>query len=71
MSQGVHQTAVDLRLFKAYKAKKPTNLTPPPTYGNASTKEPLVLPKWHVRAGANDHFQHASRGLGAQIVRAV
>lgn len=54
------------------KAIKPAGLTPPVTFTNATTKGPY---KGHAmaspRADADAHMQHASRGLGVQIVRAV
>ena len=70
MSQGVKQTAIDKRLYEAYKAIKPTNLTPAPTYGNAATTGLYVRPVMaSPRADANDHQQYASRDSGAMIVR--
>ena len=71
MSQGVKQTAIDKRLYEAYKAIKPTNLVAAPTYTNAAMQAPYVPAAWPVRAGADSHFNHASMGMGAQIVRAI
>ena len=61
--------AVAQRLFAA---SKPRNLTPPPTYTNATTKElyygsAMASP----RAEADDNLRHASRDSGAQIVRCL
>ena len=39
---------------KLYAVTKAANLVPSQTYGNASTKEPYVLPKWSIRAGAGE-----------------
>ena len=58
--------AVAMRL---YAASKPRNLTPPPTFTNAAIKAAYVPPSWPVRAGADSHLNHASLGMGAQIVR--
>ena len=54
---------------RLYAASKPRNLTPPPTFTNAAMKAAYVPPSWPVRAGADSHFNHASLGMGAQIVR--
>lgn len=57
---------------KLYKATKPKGTAPPVTYCNANTigrLEAIIMPS--PRADANQHMQHASRGLGAQIVRPV
>ena len=32
-------------------------------------REDYVPATWHVRSGADDHFQHASAGMNAQIER--
>ena len=70
MSQGVKQTATDLRMDKEYEAAKPTNLTPAVTYGNANTDGPYMGNNMGTsRAGAN--HKHASLPMGAQIVRCV
>ncbi len=66
-----HQ-ANDLKNYKAYKAAKPDNLAPAPTYGNATTTglyrgSVMASP----RADANDHQAYVSRDSGAQIVRCV
>ena len=72
MSRGVKQAAIDSRLQKAYTATKPTNLVQPATYTNAAMRELLKAPVMQSpRADAGQHFEHASLGLGAQIVRAV
>ena len=62
------QEAADQR---AYAKAKPANLTPSITYGNASTGSKYTSPAWPVRDGADEHFEHASLPLGAQIARAV
>ena len=54
---------------KLYAAMKPANLVAAPRYTNAAMKGAYVPPKWPVRAGADSHFNHASLGMGAQIVR--
>jgi hypothetical protein len=38
--------------------------TPSRIWGNASTTVPYEPPVWNVRAGADQHRQYASRGLG-------
>lgn len=32
---------------------------------NSSSKQPYVPPSWPVRAGADDHRQHRSKGIDA------
>lgn len=70
MSQGVKQTATDLRMHKAFKASKPTNLTPAPTYGNATTTG-LYTGNRMGSTRPESNRQHASLPMGAQIVRCV
>ena len=54
---------------RRFATSKDANLVPPPTRAMVGT---WVQPVWHVRDGANDHLQHASLPMGAQIqVRAV
>ena len=60
------QEAADQR---AYAKAKPANLTPSITYGNASTGSQYTSPVWSVRAGADEHLEHASLPMGAQIIR--
>ena len=67
MSQGVAQDARDRAAHKQYKASKPTNLTPPITYGNATMREPYVSPAWAVRDGSDR--VHDSLPMTAQIQR--
>lgn len=53
---------------RLYAASKPGNLTPPATYGNATTKEAYTGNVMQSpRADADEHFNHASLGLAAQI----
>ena len=64
------EQAREAKAHNLYKAAKPTNLTPPPTYTNATTKglyrgSVMASP----RADADAHMKHASRDSGAQIVR--
>ena len=55
--------------MRAFAASKDANLVPPPTRAMVGYYVPTV---WYVRAGADDHLQHASLPMGAQIqVRAV
>ena len=55
--------------MRAFAAAKYGNLVPAPTRDFSGYYVPGV---WHVRDGANDHLQHASLPMGAQIqVRAV
>ena len=55
--------------MRAFAAAKDPALVQAPTRAMSGTLVPGV---WHVRAGADDHLQHASLPMGAQIqVRAV
>lgn len=63
MSQNKEMVASNRRHYLKYAAAKPKNATPSRTYCTASVLTPLVLPKWEVRAGADDHLAIGSRGL--------
>ena len=53
----------------AFAESKDSNLVPAPTRVTQGYYVPGV---WHVPAGADDHLQHASLPMGAQIqARAV
>ena len=72
MSINRKDIAREAKAHRLYKATKPTNLTPPITYGNAMTKGPLkAICMASPRAEANDNLMHASFNSGAQIVRSV
>lgn len=77
MSRAINLNSAELRTRDAtasrlYAATKPTNLVQPATYTNAAMRELLKAPVMQSpRADAGQHFEHASLGLGAQIVRAV
>jgi len=72
MSINRKDIAREAKAHRLYKATKPTNLTPPITYGNAMTKGAYIGSVMaSPRADANDHMQHASRDSGAQITRCV
>lgn len=71
MSQGVYQASVDKRLHEAYKASKPTNLVAAPTWITSAMRAPLVVKAMQSpRANADQHLDHPSLPMGAQIVRA-
>ena len=70
MSINHKDIAREAKAHRLYKATKPTNLTPPITYGNAMTKGPLkAICMASPRADANDNLQYASHRVGAQINR--
>ena len=54
---------IDAIAFRLYAATKPKDAVAPITYGNATIKEPYVLPAWPVRAGADDHLAVGSKGF--------
>ena len=57
---------------RLYAASKDANLVPSVTYTNATTKGLYTGNLMgSTRQGSDDHLAHSSRGLGAQIVRAV
>ena len=57
---------------RLYAASKDANLTPSVTYTNATTKGIYQgFGMATVRVGADDHLQHASLGMGKQLVRCV
>lgn len=72
MPQGKAENERNAKAYKLYAATKRKDLVPPVTYTNATT---TGLYRGHAmaspRGNADDHFQHHTRGLGAQIVRAV
>jgi hypothetical protein len=71
MSQGVKQTATDLRLHMKYKANKPTNLVPPRTLVNGTTTG-LYTGNRMGTARPEANHQHVSLPVRAQIcVRVV
>lgn len=70
MSQGVFQTNRDRMAHRLYAATKRTDLVPPATYTNATTKGTYTGNSMSSpRADADKHFEHASLKLSAQIVR--
>ena len=57
---------------RLYAATKPADLTPSITHTNATTKGLYTGNSMaSVRVGADDHLEHASRGMGKQLVRCV
>ena len=57
---------------RLYAANKDANLTPSITHTNATTTGLYSGNSMaSVRAGADDHLAHVSRGLGKQLVRCV
>ena len=55
---------------RLYAANKDVNLTPSVTFTNATTTGLYSGNSMaSVRAGADDHLEHASRGMGKQLVR--
>lgn len=50
-------------ILKRFASTKPKHCTPPRTYCAYSTHEPLVLPKWEVRAESGDGLLIKSRGF--------
>ena len=72
MSINRKDQAREAKAHRLYKATKPTNLTPAPTYINATTDGPLKASVMaSPRADADAHQQYASRDSGAMIVRCV
>lgn len=71
MSINRKDQAREAKAHRLYKATRPTNLVAPTTYTNAAMKAPYVPSAWPVRAGADSHFNHASRDSGAQIQRSA
>ena len=72
MSINKKDTAREAKAYHASLASKPTNLTPAPTYGNATTTGPLkAIYMASPRVEANDNQKYFSRDSGAQIVRCV
>ena len=57
---------------RLYAASKDTNIVPSITFTNATTTGLYSGNSMaSVRAGADDHLVHASRGMGKQLVRCV
>ena len=55
---------------RLYAANKDADLTPSITFTNATTAGLYSGNSMaSVRAGADDHLEHVSRGMGKQIVR--
>lgn len=69
MSRSQEERRAEIAAQKAYARARPTNLTPTPTFVNASSRQPYVPQAWQVRAGADDHMQHQSAPMAAQIAR--
>ena len=70
MSINRKDIAREAKAYHASLASKPTNLTPAPTYTNATTTGPLkAIFMASPRADANDHQAFSSRDSGAMIVR--
>ena len=70
MSMNKTHQANDLKNYKAYKAAKPDNLTPAPTYGNATTTG-LYTGNRMGSTRLETNKRHASLPMGAQITRCV
>lgn len=70
MSSARSIQAREAQAQRLYAVTKPTNLTPPVTYVNATTTGPLVQkPMSSPRDGANDHLLIQSLGMRPQIKR--
>lgn len=69
MSRTINLSSAELRAQvstaqRLYAASKDPALVQPATFVSTGY---YVPPAWQVRDGGNDHFEHASLGLGAQI----
>ena len=75
MSRTINLSWTELRTREAtaarlYAATKPANLVPSITFTNATTTGLYTGNSMSsVRAGADDHLVHVSRGMGKQLVR--
>jgi hypothetical protein len=64
--------ANDAKAMRAYKKRKPKNLTPSRTFVNSTQTERLKAPVMaSPRAEADQHFQFTGGGYQPQIERAI
>lgn len=72
MSRTINLSSAQLRAKdkaaqSKFAATKDASLVPPPTRPHGAAQGNYVPPAWHVRAGGDDHFEHTSLPMGAQI----